>query len=318
MLGTSPFLAFAAATDHNAAMLFSIAADERAAMQMEDLAAALEAGLKPADLGGDPGHGDGVVTAILQQRGVRTTRTEQLILAAGWRAGRIGAMLRGRAAQRQQRAEVGRTVWSGLRYPVFLIVFASCASVILAPALKNYWMPVLALAVWLLLMGAGLALLHAWRTGGEAWLRLPILGPLLQCAGELPYLETLHGLYASGIAVPAAHLDATRTVPIGAVRRRLEVVTRLLQEHGGGLAEALARAVALHPETRSLLQTGELAGQLEETLERILQRRRQFFARSLADAARWLGVLMYGLAAAFCISYVAWVYSSVLSGVLGR
>lgn len=299
-------------------MLFTIAADERAAVQMEDLASALEAGLKPADLGGDPGHGDDVVAAILRQRGVRPTATEQLILAAGWRAGRIGAMLRGRAAQRQQRAEVGRQVWAGLRYPVFLMLFASFASMLLAPVLKSYWMPVVALLLWGVLLGTALALQHAWRTGGEAWLRLPMLGPLLQCAGELPYLETLHGLYASGLAIPAAHEAATQTVSIRAVRQRLEVSSRLMQQHGGGLAEALAQALALHPETRSLLRTGEHAGQIEETLERILQRRRQFYARSLADAARRLGVLMYGLAAALCASYIMWVYDTSIAKALSR
>jgi len=295
------------------AMLLSIAADERAALQMEDLASALEAGLKPSELGGDPALGDEVIAAILRQRGVRLSPTEALILAAGWRAGRIGAMLRGRAAQRQQRAEVGRVVWSGLRYPLFLIVFASFGSLILAPIFKSYSMPLVALVVWLLLLGSAWVLHRAWQTGGEAWMRLPILGPLLQCAGELPYLETLHGLYASGLAVPAAHAAATQAVGIGAVRRRLLVVTRLMEQQGGGLAEALATALALHPETRSLLRTGEHAGQLEETLVRILKRRRETFARSLADATRWLGATLLALAFSLCVSYVVWVYATTIS-----
>ncbi|MFY9342944.1 MAG: hypothetical protein WAT39_10675, partial [Planctomycetota bacterium] len=61
-------------------MLLSIAADERAALQFEDLASALDAGLPLASLGADPGAGERALHGALQRRGVRLTPTEDAVL----------------------------------------------------------------------------------------------------------------------------------------------------------------------------------------------------------------------------------------------
>ena len=47
-------------------MLFSIAADERASLQFEDVASALDAGLPITAIGGDPSAGDRVVHTALK------------------------------------------------------------------------------------------------------------------------------------------------------------------------------------------------------------------------------------------------------------
>ena len=78
--------------------------------------------------------------------------------------------------------------------------------------------------------------------------------------------------------------------------KRLRVADSVLQG-GRSLTESLAQALALQPETRSLLATGEQAGQLEDALRRALARRRDVVSRSIAAVARRAGILAYAIAA---------------------
>lgn len=298
-------------------MMFRFDADERAAVQCDDLASALDAGLPLAALGGDPAAGDQVVVAMLRRRGVALAPHEAAALVAGWRAGRAGILLRGTAERRRQRAALRRQVWSSLRYPLALLVLTTAASAVVGPMLGATWLPMafgvvlaaLALAVW-----AGS---RALRRGGPWTRQVPWVGELVASAAEVPYLEALQALYASGVPIAAAHTTATAAVPTAAVADRLRVVARILAE-GRRLGEALHEALALHPETRQLLTTGEHAGQLEDALQRALRRRREVLADSAATLARWFGVAMYAAAAIGVSSYVYFVYSTIFSKALGR
>lgn len=272
-------------------MLLSVAADEAAAVQFDDLASALDAGLPLASLGADPAAGDDVLSQVLQRRRVKLTPHERLVLQHGWRAGQAGATLRGRATERRRRAEFARAIWSGLRYPLVLV-----AMMVMAGAVSALTMgPGLLLGVLAVLavVGTGLVLIQRGLRRGSAWARrLPGLGTLVDNLGELPYLETLHALYGAGVDLRQAHPSAVATVTMHSVRQRLQIGDQLLQQ-GRPLAEGLAQALALHPETRALLTTGEQAGQLEDALARALQRRRDVCGRQLADLARRLGTAAF-------------------------
>ena len=61
---------------------------------------------------------------------------------------------------------------------------------------------------------------------------------------------------------------------------------------------------AVHPETRTLLTTGERAGQLEDALKRALDRRRDVVGRDIADNARRLGQAAYFIAVAIIVVVV--------------
>ena len=143
-----------------------------------------------------------------------------------------------------------------------------------------------------------------------------MLGRIASALGELPYLETLHALYAAGVPLAQAHTAAVAAVPLVSLQRRLQVADRVLQS-GRSLTESLAQALALHTETRSLLATGEHAGQLEDALQRSLVRRRDVAARDIATNARRLGSAAYLLAVIFVIAIVFTFYLK-LYGNLGR
>ncbi|MCC7063932.1 MAG: type II secretion system F family protein [Planctomycetes bacterium] len=297
-------------------MLLSVAADERAALQFDDLASALDAGLSVDSLGGSPAGGERAVHDLLRARGVKLSTTEDAVLLAAWRAGRITVGLRNRAEQRRERAVAAREVWRGLRYPLFLLVFLTIASLIVGSILGNFTLfyavlaldGTLAAAIWFVRRGV--------RSGSERWLRVPFLGGLLQDLGELPYLETLHAMYGAGVPLLAAHEAAVGAVPVLGVQQRLRIAHRQLGE-GRSLTEALQAAVALNPETRSLLATGEKSGQLEETLHKALRRRRDVVARGISDSTRWAGVVAYGIAICGAVYYIWWIYATTLGKAMG-
>ncbi len=292
-------------------MFWTIAADERAALQFEDLASALDAGLPLATLGGDPAAGDQVVHGILQRRRVRLDATESAVLQAAWRAGRAVAALRSRAQQRRDRAQFRRELLTGLRYPLAVLAMLQVTS-ILTIAVVGPWF---AIGVAL---GIAAAALAAWRVanglraGDERWLRLPVVGPIARDLGELPYLETLAALYGAGIPLATAHRTAVATVPFAGVRARLQIADAAVQS-GRKLAEGLHEALALHQETRALLATGEQAGQLEDALARALVRRRSVAVRAAGSAARLFGAIVYGAT----MVTIAWIVVSFWTNFYG-
>ncbi len=289
-------------------LLLSIGADERAALVFEDVASGLDAGLPLEAMGGDPQAGERALHGILSRRSVRLDRTEDLVLLHSWRAGKAPASLRARALARRQRVEFARLLWSGLRYPLLLAGMLLLAS-ITTMAFVGPGVLIGLLTVYLLIAALLLWLRSAARSGSAVVGNLPVLGPLVLGVAELPYLETLGALYGAGVPLNEAHRAAVGTVPPGQVQARLQIADRILQG-GQPLREALAQALALHTETRSLLSTGEHAGQLEEALGRALVRRRDVTGRGIAAVSRLAGQIAYVLAIVGVVVIVYRFYSS--------
>jgi type II secretory pathway component PulF len=297
-------------------MLLSVAADERAALQFDDLASALDAGLSVDSLGAMPAKGDRAVHELLRARGVRLTATEDAVLLAAWHAGRIGVGLRNRAENRRERAAAARKVWQGLRYPLFLLVFMTFASFFVGTILGTY---ALFFAVLGLISVVGASVWFVRRgvlSGNTTWLRLPWFGGLMQDLGELPYLETLHSMYGAGVPLLEAHRTAVSAVPVPGVQQRLQIAHRHLVA-GHNLTESLQVSVSLNAETRTLLATGEKAGQLEEALIKALGRRRDVVARGISDGARWAGIVAYTIAICAALYYIWWIYATTIGRALG-
>ncbi|MCB9879620.1 MAG: type II secretion system F family protein [Planctomycetes bacterium] len=288
--------------------MLSPRADERAAVVFEDLASALDAGLPLVALGGEPDAGDQVLSHLAIRRGVKLGETERRALDAGWRSGRGAAALRGRAEQRQRRAEFRRQVLQGLRYPLLLAVmllFASLATM----ALIGPWIAITLALVYVLTALLVWRFFARLRRGDARLERLPVIGGLLSDVREVPYLETLHALYAAGVPIVEAHRTAVAAVQMQDLRQRLQIAQGML-EKGEPLRESLHNSASLDLETRTLLATGEQAGQLEDALHRALRRRQDVAARKLSAAARRLGQVAYALAVVGVVVIVFRFYSA--------
>ncbi len=275
--------------------MVSLRADERAAQVFEDVASALDAGLPLETIGGDPRHHNQTLTALLTSRGVTLRKTEALALEAGWRSGNASQALRKRAGSRRRRHEFMRAAQAAVAYPVLLFALLLLASL----ATMSFVGPGVAITLGAVYAAGcvGVVTLARKLGRGDASLeRLPMLGGVLRELRELPYLEAMHALYGAGVSVVDAHRDATATVHMQGLRAQLGVALRQL-EQGRSLREALETSASLSPETRTLLATGEQAGQLEEALERAVERRAEMAKRRLEAAARTLGAVAYGLAA---------------------
>ena len=260
-------------------------------------------------IGADAQKGDRAIHEALQRRGVRLSATEDAVMAAAWRAGRITTALRTRAEQRRQRAEFARAIWAGLRYPLVLFLLIVVASFATAAVVGHYWFAIGVLGGAVACGALAVVVRRGLLTGGDRWARLPIVGRMAANLGELPYLETLHSLYAAGVPLVQAHAAAVAAVPIQVLRRRLLIADRELQG-GRNLTEALAHALALHAETRTLLATGEHAGQLEDALLRALTRRRETSAREVGQAAKRLGHAAYAVATLVVVAIVFSFYAN--------
>tara|TARA_R110002096_G_scaffold121528_33_gene263227 strand:- start:772 stop:1662 length:891 start_codon:yes stop_codon:yes gene_type:complete len=270
------------------------AKDERAALAFDDMASAIDAGLPLESIGGNPSLGDHVLLDLAQRRGITLRTTEKTVLETGWKSGNAAAALRGRARDRRRRAEFQREIWSGLRYPLLLLamlpVAAAATYVLVGPGFS------IGLAIVYGTLAVVTAILARKLSRGDASLeRYPILGALLVDIRELPYLESLHSLYGAGVPIVEAHNQAVRSVRMHGLQERLIMAQKLLED-GAPLREALQSSGSLCNETRSLLATGEHAGQLEDALLRALTRRQEVASQKLATAAQRLGQVAYALA----------------------
>jgi type II secretory pathway component PulF len=291
--------------------------DERAALAFEDIASGLEAGLDPVMLGADHGTGDDVLEAILRNRGIAIDATEQQVLHAAWQAGRAEAALRSLASARRQRAAFAADFLRRLSYPALLCGMALVASLISAWSIGNGSVLAITVGVLLTLVGCVVALVRGLVKGSPWLLRLPLIGDSAQALAELPYLQVLQALYASGVPLNQAHPRALAAYPFLDGRKALAAADAILQQ-GNPLTQALASIPAttraLDAETLQLVRNGEQAGDLERALHHALERRQSVAGRRLSRLAQILGSLVY-IAAVLIALYVIF---SFYSGYFGQ
>lgn len=115
--------------------------------------------------------------------------------------------------------------------------------------------------------GARLALRRpalALRASGLA-LRLPVLGPLLRLSAEARFCSTMRSLLVAGVDAVRALQMAAGTAGSRWMEARLQLTARRLQA-GEPLAEAIGSVDGLSPLLARMLQLGEKAGSLPQTL----------------------------------------------------
>jgi len=291
--------------------------DEREALQLDDIASAVNAGLPLGAILPGTDLSQGLSAALRQQRGLHLNPAEAAMLEAAEVAGTVPASIRLIAGHRRRRAAFARSLARQIRYPLVVLVVAILAAFVSAPIRGQNQSSLLLTLVGL----AGVLFLLGWFVRSRV--RSPHFqgGPsplqnLLQDLGEVPYLQSLSGLYGSGVKLQQAHDLAADSVGVPYVRYRLRSAKAGLAKNQP-LTESLAAVGALCPETMHLLAVGEAAGELEDAMQRALERRLECLERRLARWATTIGSTIYISAAAYAIYLVFTFYKGLFEGLHG-
>lgn len=282
-------------------------AHSRIAEHLEDEASRLDAGLHT-----ESHPGEAPVAAL--RRRFSLAPWEWATLTAAETAGTLPAVLRVLAGSRRDRAQLRNELLGGLAYPALVLTMCGFVGglVLATGAAPTGWL-VTTVALFVLAVAAAGWLTWRLRDPGFDGDRLPLVGRLSRCAGELPYLVALRVLYGAGMGLRRAHPEAANAARVPWVRARLFLATSEL-EAGEGLATALAKHGALTAESLTLVRNGEAAGQLEDALGRAASRRQDEYVRALRRAARILGGVTYAYAA----FSVLWIALSFYGSYYGR
>ena len=307
-------------------MLRSPSQNERESHLLVDIASAVDAGLTAEQILNGPAtasltRSSGAAETLTQglvAQGLQLAPHEVLMLETAEQAGTVSKVLRILAQQRSQHAARSREVRRRLAYPVFLLCFAGVVGCFVAWALGTGLGPLLtATGILAAIVGAAaLTVRQTLRDPDRG--QIPVVRQLVLDVGELPYLQSLHGLYGAGVKLHEAHAQALQTTGVRSVQQRLAEAGRALAR-GGTLSEALHLCSALHPETRQMLASAEASGDLEAALERAVQRRETAVdlnsRRLMTVVVVGIQALVYGFAGYVILSFWSGYYS--ILGSLG-
>ncbi|MGE0144077.1 MAG: type II secretion system F family protein [Planctomycetota bacterium] len=285
--------------------------------RLEEIAAALDAGLPPAAAlaaGGVEDPTPGPIAAALG-RAWHLPPFELALLSACEEAGRLPPALRRMAAGHAARTDQHRELWIRLAYPCAVLALAIFVNAVVVPGGGT----TATMLATLLGVGAAATTLTALRlrkatTNGDvdplAW---PMVGAHLRHRCDAPYLDAMAALHGAGVPIGRAHSIATAAVPFAAARVR-HVVAGQAIERGEPLAHSLAAARALGSAPLSMVAKAENIGNLESAFERGSEYERGVAHRSAMRFVRFLGGSIYLVA----VLAVAWTALSFYGRLLGR
>jgi type II secretory pathway component PulF len=225
------------------------------------------------------------------------------LLQAGEKSGRLPNVLKLLAHYYEERAQLARTALSALAYPLFLFHFA----VFIGPfptffQTGNLWLyvgqtlgillPIYALAAMVIYACQGQ---HgeAWRSGLEQVANfIPLVGKARRALALARLSAALEALINAGVPIIEAWELAASASGSPALRRavlawRPEVVS------GTTPAEALRKRGAFPDLFTNLYYSGEVSGQLDDTLKRLHAHYQDEGARKLKAFSEWLPKLVY-------------------------
>jgi type II secretory pathway component PulF len=226
------------------------------------------------------------------------------LVNAGDRSGRLDACFKLLAGYYEERSQLARKVISDLMYPAFLLHFAVVVFAFIDFLKPGHgWMrfsflvlgilvPIYAAAGFLVFAGQGR---HGekWRGAVENILRpVPMLGAARRCLALARLAAALEALLNAGVLITSARelaAAASGSPALGrAVRGWREAV-----ESGATPAELVKQSPQFPEMFASLYATGEISGQLDETLGRLHRHYQEEGSRKMRLIAEWSPKLVY-------------------------
>lgn len=239
----------------------------------------------------------------LRAVGRRVPVFDTALLQAGELSGRLDVCFKLLAGYYEERARLLRSLLGDLAYPAFVLHFA----VFIFPfpqfflsgnvaAYARQTLGVLAplyLAIFLLVLACQGRHGETWRGGIEALLHpVPLLGRGRRCLALARLAAALDALLSAGVLILPAWELAAAASGSPALRRAVRAWRPRL-EAGDTPGELLQRTRAFPKVFANLYRSGELSGQLDDTLRRLHQFYQEEANRRLRAVSRWTPQLIY-------------------------
>ncbi len=253
-------------------------------------------------------QGGHTITDAAQMMGTWIPSFDAALIEAGDKSGRLDACFKLLSIYYRDRAQMVRQMISDLMYPVFVFHFA----VILFPFLTffqtgNLFRFLLTVALILgPLYGAVIFIIYACQgRHGEAWRStleklvhpIPILGNARHQLALARLSAALEALLTAGVPIIEGWTLAATASGSPALRRVVRSWKQPLQN--GSMPSDLVSQSNLFPELfANLYHTGEVSGQLDQTLLRLHTILQEEGTRKMRMVAQWTPRIVYGMVAA--------------------
>ncbi len=268
-------------------------------------------------------EGDSVGSAVSRMQGWIPS-FDAALLDAGDRSGRLDQCFKLLADYYRERAQMARQIISDLLYPVGVFHFA----VILFPfidyfqtgrLLRNVGMvaaillPLYAVTAFLLLAGQSRRGV-AWRTWIENVVKyIPVLGAARRSLALARLAAALEALLNAGVVVTNAWDMAVAASGSPALGRVVSSWKEPL-ESGASPAELVSRSSEFPELFASLYHSGEISGQLDESLVRLHHHYQEEGTRKLRAVSLWFPRFVYYIV----LVIVGWQIISFYNGMYGK
>ena len=241
---------------------------------------------------------------------------DKALLEAGEKSGRLDECFRLLASYYEERAKLAREVIGQMIYPFCIVHFALLVfpvSLLVAAVLQDQWTALLVnkLIAFGILYGSGLALVLGgggsraqwWRATMELLMGLiPVLGSARRNLALARLTAALEALFSAGVGIVDAWELAARASGSPALAREVMKWRPQIEVEQKTPGEILADENVFPTMFTSLYRTGEVSGQLDDTLKRLHEysrveghRQMQMFTRGLTIAIILLIMIAIGV-----------------------
>lgn len=227
---------------------------------------------------------------------------DKALLEAGEKSGRLDECFRLLASYYEERAKLAREVIGQMIYPFFIVHFALLifpVSLLVAAVLQDQWTALLVnkVVAFGTLYGVGAALVLTssgsralwWRATMEQLMGLvPVLGTARRNLALARLTAALEALFSAGVGIVDSWELAARASGSPALAREVMKWRPQIEVEQKTPGEILADKNVFPTMFTSLYRTGEISGQLDDTLKRLHEysrveghRQMQLFTRGL-------------------------------------
>ncbi|MBI5802081.1 MAG: type II secretion system F family protein [Verrucomicrobia bacterium] len=241
---------------------------------------------------------------------------DKALLEAGEKSGRLDECFRLLSSYYEERAKLVREVIGQMIYPACIVHFALLVfpvNLLVEAVLRDQWLPLLiekAISFGTLYgVGAAFVLANSgtralwWRAATEQFLGLiPVLGAARRNLALARHTAALEALFSAGVGIVDSWELAARASGSPAIAREVMKWRPQIEVEQKTPGEILADKNVFPDMFTSLYRTGEISGQLDDTLKRLHEysrveghRQMQMFTRGLTISIILLIMIAIGI-----------------------